>query len=46
MAVTDVTNGAKRLQGYEIVVQRSLRKDVEMTVAPDGRILEGPGKEK
>ena len=46
MAVTDVTNGAERLEGYEIVVRRSMRKDVEMTIAPDGRILEGPGAEK
>jgi hypothetical protein len=46
MAVTEVTGGNERLQGYEIVVQRAHKKDVEMTVAPDGRILEGPGKEK
>ena len=46
MAVTEVTGGDERLQGYEIVVQRAHKKDVEMTVAPDGKILEGPGKEK
>ena len=46
MAVTEVTNGTERLEGYEIVVQRAMKKDVEMTVAPDGRILEGPGAEK
>ena len=46
MAVTEVTGGNERLQGYEIVVQRAHKKDVEMTVAPDGKILEGPGKEK
>lgn len=42
---TDVENGAEQLQGYEIVVQRAHRKDVELTIAPDGRILEGPGKQ-
>jgi hypothetical protein len=45
MAVTAVTNGVERLEGYEIVVHRSLRRDVEITIAPDGRVLEGPGKE-
>jgi hypothetical protein len=46
MAVTEVTGGNERLEGYEIVVQRTHKKDVELTIAPDGKILEGPGKEK
>lgn len=46
MAVTDVKNGVEQLEGYEIVVQRDRLKDVEITIAPDGTILEGPGKEK
>jgi hypothetical protein len=46
MAVTGVSGGAERLEGYEVVVRRSLKKDVEMTIAPDGKILEGPGAEK
>ncbi len=46
MAVTDVENAAERLQGYEVVVARARKKDVEMTIAPDGRVLEGPGAEK
>ena len=46
MAVTAMTNGNEKLEGYEIVVQRPHKRDVEMTVAPDGKILEGPGKEK
>lgn len=45
MAVTEVTNGNEHLAGYEIVVKRTLKKDVEMTIAPDGKILEGPKKE-
>jgi hypothetical protein len=46
MAVTEVKDGAEHPEGYEIVVQRARKKDVEMTIAPDGRILEGPGREK
>lgn len=46
MAVTGVTGGVERLEGYEIVIQRAHKKDVEMTIGPDGKILEGPGKEK
>jgi hypothetical protein len=46
MAVTDIKNGREQLEGYEIVVQRTMRRDVEMTIAPDGKILEGPGAEK
>ena len=36
MAVTDVKNGVEQLEGYEIVVQRARRTDVEITIAPDG----------
>jgi hypothetical protein len=46
MAVTAVTGGSERLEGYEIVVQRAHKRDVEMTIAPDGKVLEGPVKEK
>jgi peptidase YpeB-like protein len=46
MAVTDVQNGREQLTGYEVVIQRPHKKDVEMTVAPDGKVLEGPGAEK
>jgi hypothetical protein len=45
MAVTAVTNGNEHLEGYEIVVKRAMKKDVEMTIAPDGKVLEGPKKE-
>ena len=45
MAVTEVTNGSEHLVGYEIVMKRTLKKDVEITIAPDGKILEGPKKE-
>jgi hypothetical protein len=46
MAVTEVTGGAERLDGYEVVVARAHKRDVELTIAPDGRVLEGPGKQK
>jgi hypothetical protein len=46
MAVTGVHNDVERLEGYEIVVERAHRTDVEMTIAPDGKVLEGPGREK
>ena len=46
MAVTDVNNGADELTGYEVVIQRARKKDVEMTVAPNGKVLEGPGAER
>jgi hypothetical protein len=46
MAVTAVTGGVERPEGYEIVVQRAHRKDIEMMMASDGRVLEGPGQEK
>jgi hypothetical protein len=45
MAITEVKSGREELQGYEIVVQRVFR-DVEVTIAPDGRVLEGPSKQK
>lgn len=45
MAVTAVANGNEHLEGYEIVVKRTLQRDVEITIAPDGKILEGPKKE-
>lgn len=45
MAMTVITDGTEHLEGYEIVMQRRLRKDVELTIAPDGKILEGPKRE-
>ncbi|TFH64601.1 MAG: hypothetical protein E4G90_07760 [Gemmatimonadales bacterium] len=40
MAVTAVENGVDELEGYEIVLDTADKKEVELTVAPDGTILE------
>jgi hypothetical protein len=45
MAVTAVKNGQDVLEGYEVVLQTAEKKDVEVTVAPDGKILEEGGGE-
>lgn len=44
MAVTVAADGTERLKGYEIVMRRALRRDVEIAIAPDGKVLEGPAK--
>jgi hypothetical protein len=43
MAITAVKDGKDVLEGYEITLQTAGRKAVEITVAPDGRILEDSG---
>jgi uncharacterized membrane protein YkoI len=43
MAVTEVRDGEDVLQGYEITLQTADKKSVEVTVAPDGKILEDSG---
>ena len=40
MRTTQVKNGKDVLEGYEIVLTTSGKKNVEVTVAPDGRIVE------
>jgi hypothetical protein len=46
MAVTAVHGGKESLEGYEVVLKTAAGKDVEVTVAPDGKILEDSGAEK
>jgi uncharacterized membrane protein YkoI len=46
MAITSVEEGEEEMEGYEIVLATVDGKDLEITVAPDGRILEEPGPEK
>jgi hypothetical protein len=46
MAVTAVRDGEDALEGYEIVLKTAAGKGVEVTVAPDGKILEDSGVEK
>jgi uncharacterized membrane protein YkoI len=40
MQITTVINGKDELEGYEIVLRTADKKNVEVTVAPDGKILE------
>ncbi len=46
MAITTVENGDEEMEGYEIVLTTADGSEVEITVAPDGRILEEPGQKK
>ncbi len=45
MMITAVVDGQDALEGYEINLQTADNKEVEITVAPDGTILEDSGKE-
>jgi hypothetical protein len=45
MMITAVQDGQDALEGYEIVLQTADEKEVEITVAPDGTMLEDSGKE-
>ena len=40
MQITVVKDDKDELEGYEIVLRTNDKKDVEVTVAPDGKILE------
>ena len=46
MQVTAVKNGKDELEGYEIVLETADKKEVEITVAPDGKVLEDSADEK
>lgn len=46
MEITEVKDGKDVLEGYEIVLETRDNKDVEVTVAPDGKILEDSGAAK
>jgi uncharacterized membrane protein YkoI len=46
MEITAVKGGKDKLEGYEIVLRSADKKDVEVTVAPNGKILEDPGSKK
>lgn len=43
MQVTAVKNGKDELEGYEISLQTAEKKNVEITLAPDGKVLEDSG---
>src|SRR5262245_29160205 len=44
MEITEVKEKKEILEGYEIVLETADKKEVEVTVAPDGKILEDSGK--
>jgi uncharacterized membrane protein YkoI len=46
MEITAVKEGNDKLEGYEIVLRIADKKDVEVTVAPNGKILEDSGSKK
>jgi hypothetical protein len=46
MAVTAVKDGKDALEGYEITLKTAAGKGVEVTLAPDGKVLEEGGVEK
>jgi hypothetical protein len=46
MEITTVKDGEDALEGYEIVLETAGNKEVEITVAPDGEVLEESGEEK
>ena len=48
MEITAVTDGKDALEGYEIVLETADKNEVEVMVAPDGKILEesGAGEEE
>ena len=46
MEITAVKNGKDELEGYEIVLRTRHKKNVEITVAPDGKMLEDSADEK
>jgi uncharacterized membrane protein YkoI len=46
MQITNVSDGTEALEGYEIVLQTPDMKEVEVTLDPDGKILEDSGEKK
>ena len=46
MEITEVKGKAERLEGYEIVLRTAAGKEAEITVAPDGKVLEDSGEAK
>jgi hypothetical protein len=46
MVITAVKDGEDELEGYEIVLETAGKKEVEVTVSPDGKVLEDSGEKK
>ena len=46
MEITAIKDGKDELEGYEVVLETADKKEVEVTVAPDGKILEDSSEKK
>jgi hypothetical protein len=46
MVITAVISGQDKLEGYEIVLDTAEKKEIEVTVAENGAILEDSGEAK
>ena len=46
MQITDVKDGKETPGGFEIVLESADKKEVEVTIAPDGKVLEDSGAKK
>jgi hypothetical protein len=46
MAITAVMGGKDMPEGFEILLQTAGGKEIEVSVAPDGKFLEDPGEKK
>lgn len=46
MQITAVVDGEEAPEGFEIMLETAAKKEVEVTVAPDGKILEDSGEMK
>src|SRR5262249_52409809 len=46
MEMTDVKGKVETLHGYEITLRTAENQEVEVTIAPDGKILEDSGDKK
>jgi hypothetical protein len=46
MEITEVKGKQEILEGYEIVLTTAAGKETEITIAPDGKVLEDSGEAK
>jgi len=46
MAITAVKDGKDTPEGYEIVIETAGKKEVEITLAPNGKLMEDSGKQE
>jgi uncharacterized membrane protein YkoI len=46
MEITEIKDKKEVLEGYEIVLETADKKEQEITIAPDGKVLEDTGEKK